>query len=513
MVLEGRIRIPSFQRGLVWDSRDVLELFDSIYRGFPIGSLLLQRAPAEAAEVRVGPVTVIATERSDALWVVDGQQRLISLTACLSRPGPLPTTPVDQFVLYFDASTEKFEVPSRTGGIASTWVPLPQLLDASQLTEWVFSWVHHGDSALRARVFEAGKRLREYRVPLYEIRTSDEELLRTIFARVNNNGKTLSWSELHDGLFGHKGPIPSSLSELAEELAKLGMGRPDDDELLPCLVAYRGLDVTRSFQEHLRNDPKFLEGVASAALPVLRKVLGFLRSQCEIPHLRLLPYSALLVVLTRFFQEHTEPNDRTQTLLTRWVWRALLASDHDDRAFRRRGVTAVTSDEEASVQALLKLVPTSRPDFEMPESFDARGAKSRLVLLGMASLGPQELANDALAIDITRLVRERDARAFRPLFPSAGGGPANRILLPGDGSAATSVRAFIARHGIDAPALRSHAIDAGVAAAIRDDDHPRALLQRTQLLAESVQNLGNRMAAWGRTDRPSLEYLMKQAAP
>ncbi len=512
MVLDGRVRIPVFQRDFVWNSDDVRNLFDSIYRGFPIGSLLLQQAPAGAAEVRVGPIPVLGTERQDALWVVDGQQRLTSLAAALGRPEPLPTTPVDRFVVYFDPATETFRTPPKVGEIESTWVPLPQLLDVSRLQEWVFSWKHHNDATLRAKVFEAGKRLREYRVPLYVIRTTDEDLLRTIFTRVNNSGKRLAWSELHDGLFGHKGKAPSSLPELADELMKLGMGRPDEDELLPCLIAHQGLDVTRSFDEHLRSNPSFLDGVATVALPVLRTALGFLRSECEIPHLRLLPYTAVLVVLTRFFKEHPEPNDRTRTLLTRWVWRALLASDHDDRAFRRRGVAAVSPDEEASVQALLSLVPKIRPEFVMPAAFDARGAKSRLVLLGMASLRPQDLVNGGGEIDVAKLVRERDARAFRPLFPSTGGGPANRLLLPGDGSAAPSVRAFIEQRGIHDPALRSHAIDAATAVAIHNDDATQALELRNKLLADSVENLGNRMAQWGRTDRPSLEYLMKQAA-
>src|ERR1041384_2207899 len=74
--MRGEVRIPVFQRGLEWQSNHVLDLFDSIYRGFPIGSLLLRRAPATAGTVRIGPVTVFGIETKSALWVVDGQQRL-----------------------------------------------------------------------------------------------------------------------------------------------------------------------------------------------------------------------------------------------------------------------------------------------------------------------------------------------------------------------------------------------------------------------------------------------------
>ena len=35
----GRIRVPTFQRQFVWNAGDVRDLFDSLYRGFPVGTL------------------------------------------------------------------------------------------------------------------------------------------------------------------------------------------------------------------------------------------------------------------------------------------------------------------------------------------------------------------------------------------------------------------------------------------------------------------------------------------
>ena len=39
-IMDGNIRIPSFQRGFVWDADRVAYLMDSIYKGFPFGTLL-----------------------------------------------------------------------------------------------------------------------------------------------------------------------------------------------------------------------------------------------------------------------------------------------------------------------------------------------------------------------------------------------------------------------------------------------------------------------------------------
>lgn len=43
-VLDGTIRLPKFQRDFVWTRQQVLDLLDSIARGYPIGSFLLWKS-------------------------------------------------------------------------------------------------------------------------------------------------------------------------------------------------------------------------------------------------------------------------------------------------------------------------------------------------------------------------------------------------------------------------------------------------------------------------------------
>src|SRR6202035_5920913 len=78
-IQRGSIRLPRFQRGFKWDDQDRVALFDSIYRGFPIGTLLLWKHPATATRIAFGRFELDAVERTDALWVVDGQQRVTTL--------------------------------------------------------------------------------------------------------------------------------------------------------------------------------------------------------------------------------------------------------------------------------------------------------------------------------------------------------------------------------------------------------------------------------------------------
>src|SRR5438045_199380 len=105
-VRTGQIRIPRFQRSLRWTGSDVERLFDSIYKGFPIGTLLFWRRPAEAGLVELGPIHLDAPKLDEALWVVDGQQRITSLAASLLPVEGRHTDP--RFELAFDLANERF---------------------------------------------------------------------------------------------------------------------------------------------------------------------------------------------------------------------------------------------------------------------------------------------------------------------------------------------------------------------------------------------------------------------
>lgn len=515
-VRRGLVRVPSFQRGLRWRSEDVVALFDSVFRGYPVGSFLLQKRAAPAARVSVGPLQIDAPATESAWWVVDGQQRLTALTAGLVRDRSFMPSPDDPYVVYFDAGEQRFLSHPRDGRIASAWVPVWELLDSSSLSEWIHSWSHGRDQPMRTAAFLAGSRIRQYRVPLYVVTTDDEALLRDIFYRVNKFGKSLEWDEVHDALFGGTGSHPSTLKELADDLEALGIGRPDEDLLLPCLLSFKGLDVTRSIGEHYRKDPDVLRNAVQEALPAIRSALIFLRAQCEIVHLRLLPRAIPLVVLTRFFALHSEPSPRTLDLLTRWVWRGLLAKPtYEERTFQRRCVAGINpDDEEDSVQQLLALLPGARPHrFVLPSSFDARAAESRIALLGMCSLRPTRLDNGQL-VDVAALIHERDIDAFRKIIPgeeAVDRSPANRLLLPGAGSARRELLLAIKEHGVGFPLLQTHGISRRAAAALVDDESGAFVEERSRWIEEAVERLGKRLAQWSRSDRPSVAYLLRQA--
>lgn len=514
-VLRGSLRIPRFQRGLKWTATEVRELFDSLYRGYPVGSLLFFKRPASAARLTLGPLEVDAPELSEAWWVVDGQQRLTSLAACLARPTPIPVKPrrEDPYVLYFDAGEQTFRPPPGEP-IPRRWVPLPSLLDASRLAEWVYRWHHRENDDLRRIVFEAGTRLREYPIPLYLIESDDDEVPREIFYRVNKAGKPLEWTEIHTALFGSEDGHPSTLSELADELIGVGMGRLDEKRVLTALIASRGQDPTRTLAEHVSRDRDVLSGAVGEALPVLRRVLSFLRRDAGIPHLRLLPKSILLDVLSRFFAVHPDPNPRTRLLLARWFWRTVLgAARFDDRTTRRSGIKAVVEDPEESAQALLELVQRGRPrPASLASRFDPRSDASRIALLALAHLGPRDLETGE-RIDVTGLIEGSDKLAFPAVVQAPGslaGGPANRLVHPRGRRTRDLLVERIAARGAEDRALASHAISAAAAERLHAGDDLAFLEARAAAVLEEIRRFGERRADWDHSDRPSVDHLLSE---
>lgn len=504
-VRSGAIRVPRSERGLSWESRRVLELFDSVLRGYPIGSISIWERPAEATRVQLGPLVIEAPEAQAGWWVVDGRQRLTSLAVGLSRPLPLPTAPDDPFVVYFDAAAGELRAPERTGEIEAAWVPAPLLADSARLREWMRTWPGRENDAWVERALTAGQRLREYVVPLYVIRTDDEDTVRRIFERSNRAGVRVEWEDVRAALCGGSSARPTTLDALAETLEAVGMGRPDEGTLVSCLSALRGLDPSRSSGEQARVDGELL----GDALPALRRALSFLRTSAGIPHLRLLPRSTVLAPLTRWFALHPEPIARSRALLARWVWRVSVSpSSLDERSLLRRSVETVGADEEESLQRLLALLPRQAPaELDLGARFDAGTARSRLALLAMAHAAPRDLRTGA-PLDVAALLDEHDGAAFVSVTDAHPGAWA-RLLHPP--LTVSQLREALARqHEGRADVLASHLISEVAAQALLRRDDEAFLSERERDLQRAAFELADRYAGWSRADadRPSIAHLL-----
>lgn len=94
-IIEGKIQLPDFQRGWIWDDEHIRSLMVSIARLFPIGAVMLLENGGET-KFRVRPVEGIEYDadfyKKAERLILDGQQRLTSLTQVLKLNKPVVTT-------------------------------------------------------------------------------------------------------------------------------------------------------------------------------------------------------------------------------------------------------------------------------------------------------------------------------------------------------------------------------------------------------------------------------------
>src|ERR1700754_2256661 len=87
-VYHGRLRVPTFQRAFSWTPGQMLDLFESIERGLPIGSFVVWETDRRIdSTTEMGGQRIPEPEAADeGSYVVDGHQRLATLFGCLRRP-------------------------------------------------------------------------------------------------------------------------------------------------------------------------------------------------------------------------------------------------------------------------------------------------------------------------------------------------------------------------------------------------------------------------------------------
>ena len=104
----GVIGLPDIQRPFVWKNAKVRDLFNSMYRGYPVGYLLFWK---NASTDDTSVIGVDKKQKIPSLLIVDGQQRLTSLFSVI-RGVPIlrEDYSTEQIYIAFDPLLEKFEV-------------------------------------------------------------------------------------------------------------------------------------------------------------------------------------------------------------------------------------------------------------------------------------------------------------------------------------------------------------------------------------------------------------------
>jgi hypothetical protein len=519
LVRDGKIRVPEFQRPLRWQANDVIDLLDSVYRGFPVGDLLLFKRAAGAAIVHVGPVDVHAPAVPDAYFVVDGQQRIAALAGAMLHPEPRPWG--DIYAVWFDLQEERF-VLARAPEPPAQCIPLNVAGDSFALLTWLNGWPFRGQRPdLVQRAIGLGKALREYQIPAYIVEGASEDALRLIFKRVNTSGVPMEENEVFTALFSGNEPHPIE-SACARLQTATGFGEIDPDWFLQCFKAVDGLNVSRELTEGqlLELDGSAVERTENALLRAVR----FLVDGAGIVHLELFPHLLPLAVLSRFFHLHSRPSQRVRTLLSRWVWRGALAYIHlnSSGSAIQRVSRLIDEDEFASVERLLSTLPETA--YTIAERYSPKqtlipagpmastrwGAYERglglLCVLALLHLGPRDPeTGETLARDEIRALLEQDTVGgiFIDVEGQADSTVVRRVLVSSYGKIKELPTASLA-------VLESHGLDQETADALGRGDIATFTARRASILDRWFQRFFTERIGADDGDRPPIAELMRR---
>lgn len=200
----GKLALPELQRPFVWQKAAVRDLLDSMYRGFPIGYLMLWNA----AEVDAKFIGVDGKQHTPTEFIVDGQQRLTSLYAVMKGAEvTFKDFSKGRVRLAFRPRDGRFEVTDAAVEKDPEFLPSITTLWTGEDWEVIDGFVERLRSA-RPEALEDGqeKRLRgalgrlnalkDYPFLAVQIgHEVDEERVAEIFLRVNSGGTPLTQAD------------------------------------------------------------------------------------------------------------------------------------------------------------------------------------------------------------------------------------------------------------------------------------------------------------------------------
>ncbi|MFC2054809.1 DUF262 domain-containing protein [Chloroflexota bacterium] len=352
-------QIPTFQREIVWERDSVKKLWDSIFRYYPIGSILIWKTNLKLQNHRSigGHIITNSDQLGSFNYILDGQQRTTSLLTALYG-GKIEGKGDFDPTLYFDLTVEddeenedhsfgtRFlfwnEIDDR-GGDLKRYIPRKQRYDSGLIIK--LKDVMHNFGYIERQIVEGEykdyddpvrKRLRllrdvldNYRLSFIELKGIKVVEVCQIFERINQEGKPL---DIFDIVVAKTFRLQTSsipgfyLREMVEDFRSDTPGNfsaIDDLTYLQILavIINRNIDdsrvnnITEKFLNRIK--AKQIEEVWSGTMLAIQKMFDFFDNFLYLKGPRLIPYRYLYMSIASYLYNNPEPN---YELLKKYFW-------------------------------------------------------------------------------------------------------------------------------------------------------------------------------------------------
>lgn len=379
----GKMQLPDFQRGWVWDDDHIKSLIASISMSFPIGALMLLETGGEGVRFKPRPVEGTNTslkEINPETLILDGQQRLTSLYESLMGKGPVDTKdakgkPFNRWY-YLDMKASVNTNGDREEAVVSIpedrkakifggkialdlsdkrkefqhdYFPVNRIYESAEWRRGYSEYWKYDQQKMRLYdQFESEviKRFEQYHVPVIKLtKETPKEAVCLVFEKVNTGGVSLTVFELLTASFAAdnfqlRDDWTARERRLKEEHPLLRSLQSDDFlqavSLLVTLKRRReavasGVELERApgitckRRDILKLTVEDYRAWADKVEKAFRKAARFLHNQ-KIFKAKDLPYRTQLVPLATILIDlgnEAEP-DGAQRKIARWYWSGVL---------------------------------------------------------------------------------------------------------------------------------------------------------------------------------------------
>jgi len=367
-LLKRNYQIPTFQRNVVWDEQNVKKLWDSIYKFYPMGSILIWKTDIKLQNHRsIGGHIIQNEDISEYQYILDGQQRTTALLTSLyggkieGKDDFDPTIYVDLTIQDENDTDDEsynqrflfwYEIDDRNG---------TYLRNKSRMEKYKkglivkLQDIKHNYEEVEEKLIELGlkykdgerRRLRKirsvldnYRISFIELKGIQVAQVCQIFERINQEGKPL---DIFDIVVA-KTFRPESkeakgfyLRELIDNFRKECDGNFKDIDDLTYLQIIatiinqniedsRIYNITERYLGEIKTEQ--IEQVWEETKKAILKLFDFFDNHLHLKGPALIPFRYFYMVLASYFYENIKPD---YDLLKKYFW---FYSFHNDELLR-----------------------------------------------------------------------------------------------------------------------------------------------------------------------------------
>lgn len=453
-------QIPTFQRDVVWEKENVKKLWDSIYKFYPLGSILVWKTDIKLQNHRKIGGHIISEgtfNRSEYQYILDGQQRTTSLLTSLyggtieGKDGFDPSIYIDLSVegetetddesykkrfLYWEEIDDKNGVFLRNTGRKKKFNAgiIVKLIDIKNnfgsversLVESEFGDYKDYDHPIREQLRRLKQVLDNYRLSFIELKGIQVAEVCQIFERINQAGKPLDIFDIVVAkTFRPKSENKAGfyLREYIDKFRELNnsnfMQISDFDYLQIIAILIRenveksGIwNITPRYLNDIKTEQ--IEEIWEPAKKAINKTFDFFENTLNIKGPQLIPYRYFYLTIASYFFKNTSPD---YSLLKKYFW---FHSFHND------DLLSNTGDVNSHIEFLNAQKQSGKSDFPRflidrdtlrNSSYSSKGRLSRAILSFYASKQPKDWKYTDRNVIVDNFFFSTDKPNLHHIFP------------------------------------------------------------------------------------------------